>query len=301
MQRVLILFVATVPSMMISMMTLGNRGAAAAGDSRAAVLLAQARAAIGGDKVLAGVRALSCAGTIQRAFGDRQVAGDLSIDLALPDKMLRSESLSPMGDASLLVTEQGLNGDTLLRSVRTLNTPPGALIRTPPPPSPGSDAEAQALRNSRAELARFVVAMLLASPSALPVDFTDAGEAEGPDGKADVLDVKGAGGFAAKLFLDKATHRPLMLSYRGASPRVIVQTQRVQGPPPPAQPNARADAPQPPEIVDITMFFDDYRSVDGVQLPHHVVRAVDGQTNEEWTFKTIKVNPSFKADAFTRR
>jgi hypothetical protein len=298
MQRVLILFVATV----LSTMPLDNRAATAAGDSRAAALLAQARAAIGGDKVLTGVRGLSWAGTIQRAFGDRQVAGDLAIDLALPDKMLRSESLSPMGDASLVVTEQGLNGDTLLRSVRTLNTPPGAIIRTPPPPSPGSDAEAQALRNSRAELARLVVAMLLASPATLPVEFTDAGEAQGPDGQADVLDVKGSGGFAAKLFLDKQTHRPLMLSYRGASPRVIVQTQRVQGPPP-AQPNAHPDAalPQAPEVVDITMFFDDYRSVDGVQLPHHVVRAVDGQTNEEWTFKTIKVNPSFKSDAFTTR
>jgi hypothetical protein len=298
MKRVLILSVATI----LSTMTIGSRAAAAAADPTAAALLAQARAAIGGDKVLAGVRGLACGGTIQRAFGDRQVAGDLTIDLALPDKMLRTESLSPMGDASLLVTEQGLNGDTLLRSFRTLNTPPGAVIRTPPPPSPGSDAEAQALRNSRAELARLVVAMLLASPATLPVDFTAAGEAQGPDGKADVLDVKATGGFAAKLFLDKETHRPLMLSYRGASPRVVVQTQRVQGPPP-AQPNPGADAlqPQPPEVVDITMFFDDYRSVDGVQLPHHVVRAVDGQTNEEWTFKTIKVNPSFKADAFTRR
>jgi hypothetical protein len=298
MKRVLILSIATI----LSTMTIGSRAAAAAADPTAAALLAQARAAIGGDKVLAGVRGLACAGTIQRAFGDRQVAGDLTIDLALPDKMLRTESLSPMGDASLLVTEQGLNGDTLLRSFRTLNTPPGAVIRTPPPPSPGSDAEAQALRNSRAELARLVVAMLLASPATLPVDFTAAGEAQGPDGKADVLDVKATGGFAAKLFLDKETHRPLMLSYRGASPRVVVQTQRVQGPPP-AQANAGADAlqPQPPEVVDITMFFDDYRSVDGVQLPHHVVRAVDGQTNEEWTFKTIKVNPSFKADAFTRR
>jgi hypothetical protein len=48
------------------------------------------------------------------------------------------------------------------------------------------------------------------------------------------------------------------------------------------------------------MFLDDYKSVDGVMLPHHITRSIDGQPNEELTFKTIKVNPSFKADTFVR-
>jgi hypothetical protein len=175
------------------------------------------------------------------------------------------------------------------------------VIRMPPPPPPGSDAEAQALRNSRAELARLAVAFMLASSSSLPVEFSYGGEAESPDGQADVLDVKGAGNFAARLFLDKKEHRPLMMTYRGASPRIVVQTQRMQGPPPPG---AHADAPEPlptPDIVDINMFFDDYRSVDGVMLPHHVTKSVEGQTSEEWTFKAVNVNPSFKANTFAKR
>jgi hypothetical protein len=36
-----------------------------------------------------------------------------------------------------------------------------------------------------------------------------------------------------------------------------------------------------------------------VLLPHKVSRSVDGKTTEEWTFKTIKVNPAFKSDAFS--
>src|SRR6185369_3185761 len=103
--------------------------------------------------------------------------------------------------------------------------------------------------------------------------------------------------------------------YRGASPRMVVQTQRMSGPPPAAQaapsapaPNApganahgEPTAPPAPELVDINMFFDDYKAVDGVMLPHHVTRSVDGQPTEEWTFKTIKVNPAFKPETFSKR
>jgi len=280
-------------------LTFGSIIARANGDAKAAALLDQARAAIGGDKVIADVHGLSFAGTVQRALGDRQITGELTIDLQLPDKMLRTESISPMGDSASIVTETGVNGDTMIRRTRTINAPPGMMIRTPPPPPPGSDAEAQALRNSRAEMARFVAAMLLTPTAVQPVEFTYNGEAESPDGKADVVDVKGAGGFAAKLFFDQQTHRLLMLTYRGASPRMVVQTQRHEGPPAAAE--AKAAAPPTPEIVDISMFVDDYQPVAGVLLPHHVTRSVDGQPSEEWTFKTIKVNPPFKPDTFAVR
>src|SRR3954466_1478689 len=102
--------------------------APATGDAKAADLLAQARAALGGEKQLAQVQALSCAGTVQRLAGDRQIAGELTLDLQLPDKMLRSESISPMGDGALIVTDQGVSGDTLLRRTKTLNAPPGLMI-----------------------------------------------------------------------------------------------------------------------------------------------------------------------------
>ncbi len=285
-------------------LTLGSYAARAAGDAKAAELLAQAKKAIGGDQKVSSVKGLSAAGTVNRAMGDRQVAGELTLDLELPDKMLRTESISPMGDGALVVTSQGVNGDTLLRNTKTVNAPPGLIVRMPPPPEKGSDAETQALRNSRAELARLSIALLLSAPASVPVEFTYAGEAESPDGKADVLDVTGPSSFAAKLFLDKATHRPLMLAYRGVAPRIIMQTQR-GGPPPAAaqQPGAHGDAPgmPPAETVDINMFFDDYKPVDGVMLPHHMSRSVGGEVTEEWTFRTVRLNPAFRADAFVAK
>lgn len=274
-------------------------------DKKADELLAQARAAIGGEKNVAKVQGLALAGTISRAMGDRTIGGELTIDLQLPDKMLRTDSISPMGDSVVVIQEQGFSGDTLLRFSKVSGAGPGMVIRTPPAPQAGSPEEAQQLRNSRADFARLTIALLLASPRLMPVTFTYAGEAESPDGKADVIDLKGEGSFAAKLFLDQTSHRPLLVSYRGVSPQLRVQTQTVQGGPGGGRGEAEArvapGGPPPQDLVDITMFLDDYKNVDGVMLPHHVMRAVDGKTTEEWTFKTVKVNPAFKPDTFEKK
>jgi hypothetical protein len=87
-----------------------------------------------------------------------------------------------------------------------------------------------------------------------------------------------------------------MLAYRGVAPRVVVQSVRGDAPPAAA---ANAGGPAAPDAVDISMFLDDYKTIDGVLLPHHITRTVDGKPSEELTFKTIKVNPAFKPDTFS--
>src|SRR4029077_7619473 len=79
-------------------LTFGGYAARAAGDTKAAELLAQARAALGGDAKLAKVQGLSAAGTYQRELGDRQLSGEITIDFELPDKMVRTNSMNPIGD-----------------------------------------------------------------------------------------------------------------------------------------------------------------------------------------------------------
>ena len=287
-------------SLISLLMAIGSFAARVAGDTKAEQLLAEARAALG--KNLDKVQGLTATGTYQRTMADRQLSGEVTIDLQLPDKMLRTESMSPMGDLMIIV-EQGINGEKLLRSQRTVNGPPGAVIRMAPAPT--GDAEAQAIRNARAELARFVIAFLLASPASQPLDYAHGGQAESDEGKAEIVDAKGPGNFAARIFLDQKSHRPLMLQYRGIAPRVMIQTQ--QGPPPDAargqhgEPGAAVPAPPPPQLVDITLFLDYYKPVDGVLLPHHISRSIDGKPTEEMTFKTIKINPAFKAETFTAR
>ena len=277
-------------------MTLGGFAARVAGDTKAEQLLAQARAALGGDGNLAKVQGLTATGTYQREAGDRQLNGEVTIDLQLPDMMLRTESMRPMGDATI-ETLQGINGDQILRNSRTIGGGPNMMVRIAPPG--GADGEAQALRNQRADMTRFALALLLTSPPSMPLEYAYGGEAEADDGKADVVDAKGPGSFTARLFFDQKTHRPLMLAYRGAAPRMMMRTQRGDGPPPGA--GVPPHELPPPQIVDIQLFLDDYRSVDGVLLPHHLSRSVDGKPNEEMTFKTIRINPTFKPDALSVR
>ena len=79
--------------------------ARASGDARTTELLAQARAALGGEPRLAKVQGLSAAGTFQRQAGERQLQGELTVDVQLPDKMVRTESMNPIGDATIVVLQ----------------------------------------------------------------------------------------------------------------------------------------------------------------------------------------------------
>jgi hypothetical protein len=116
MQRLMVSFVS------LGMM-LGSLIAGAEGDTKAAALLKQVRAALGGDSKLAKVQGLSATGTLAREMGDRQVTGELTIDVQLPDKMVRTDSMSPMGDATIVLMS-GVSGDTLIRNSKTLNAGP---------------------------------------------------------------------------------------------------------------------------------------------------------------------------------
>src|SRR5258706_15862215 len=86
-------------------MAFGGLAARAAGDTKSEQLLAQARAALGGDGNLSKVQGLTATGTFQREMGDRQLSGEITIDLQLPDKMLRTESMRPMGDATIEILQ----------------------------------------------------------------------------------------------------------------------------------------------------------------------------------------------------
>ena len=57
---------------------------------------------------------------------------------------------------------------------------------------------------------------------------------------------------------------------------------------------------QPPAMVDFTLFFDDWREVDGIKFPHKMRRAMGGATTEEWTISKVKVNPKIDPKKFDR-
>ncbi len=77
--------------------------------TKAAALLAQARAALGD---LSKLKALTITGDYRRkSSGNQSMAGDLQLDILLPDKLMQTEIFSPMGGIDI-TRYQTLNGAT---------------------------------------------------------------------------------------------------------------------------------------------------------------------------------------------
>lgn len=270
----------------IAVVVVGTAGFLTA-DERGARLLAQARSAIGGETRLAKVESLAATGTALHPMPDGGRVGELKIELQWPDRLLRTDSMRPGGGDPLFVMFRGVNGNLLLRNSKIINGGPGHRFSKPPLHG-GTDA--LALQYAKHELARFTIAFLLRSPMAASLHVTDGGVAESPDGKADVLKVSTADGFAVTMFLDQSSHRPLMMTYRDFDPRLFVVRQNAA---------AGAVVSVETEMAEITWYFDDYRTTAGIAFPHRITRAVNGDDDEEWAFKAFVVNPVFKAGAFT--
>ena len=65
------------------------------------------------------------------------------------------------------------------------------------------------------DFARLTLGMFAASFPAYPLTFTYVGEAEAPQGKADVIDAKGPNNFTLRLFVNQQNHLPIMVSWQG--------------------------------------------------------------------------------------
>ena len=192
---------------------------------QAATVLAEMRKALGGSKVEQ-VKSLSVEGPFRRTMGQRDMEGTIALVLVGPDKMHRLEEMQ-MGPATIERT-QALNGETSWTDMQNRGGMGGGMqivMREGPPGGPGGPApdpaEAEKRRTTmfKAEMERWMF-VLLGSPSG---EVTYAGEAESPDGKADMIEMKDARGQALRLFVDQQTHLPLMLSYSEIRPRIVMQ------------------------------------------------------------------------------
>ena len=170
------------------------------------------------------------------------------------------------------------------------------------------------LATLKQEFARLALGLFAASP-AYPLTFSYAAIAEAPQGRADVLDVKGDGNFTLRYFINSETHLPVMVTWTTPPTNVIVT---VPGQPPPrtVAPGAVviAGPPAPPanaakdamdlyakEVlavrtkaqatpVEHRLYFADYRDVDGLRLPFRLRRAIGTETTEETTFDRFRIN-----------
>lgn len=287
-------------------------------------VMAAARKAIGGKK-LDTLTSLSVQAAVQRNVGNFRVTSDLELLLGLPDKYVRSETST---GGMVVASTMGFNGSRPIRGPAQPGMPPGGMIIRMGGPGPGGvgdgekltpeqqqQIDAQVVRSAKYEISRLLLGWFVMVLPSVPAQYTDAGEAESPDGKAFVLDANSADGFAARLFIDEKTHLPLMVTYRAPQPRMVTV-----GAPGPGQPvrgagpnqvsasggedrerleaEAKRQLEQPAAMVEHTLYFDDWSEEDGIQFPHSFRRAVAGTTVEEWTIRKVKLNPKIDQKKF---
>ena len=289
-------------------------------------VLAGVRAALGGDEKLAAVKTVAVEGrtTRSRADGSSSVS-DFEWYIELPDKFVRQDVFAQLGSTQL-TRRTGFNGGDAIEEV---DSPPAmggnVMIMRPGGVTPGGQAtpeqvEAQkraTLLANRREFTRLALGLFGTAFPVYPVEFAYGGQAESPDGKADVLDVKHPDGFTARLFVDAASHLPLMLTWMdkeplrmqmgGGSPggnaRVVGSGHGEQGAPDPERMRQEMEqrikeAEANRKTVEYRLFYSEYRNVNGVRLPSRIQRMVDGVPSEEHALEDIKVNGKIDAGKF---
>jgi hypothetical protein len=302
----------------------------------AAVVLSAAREALGGEKRVSSVKTVIASGHTRQLQGDNLVPILFEINIELPDKYVRTDEIPARESGP---SSRGFNGDGLVQSGEAPG--PGGRRGGPPPPGgPGAAPPAGADGKPappggaaaggrgpagpppnptvpvKQDFTRLTLGMFATSFSSYPLSFGHAGQAEAPEGKADVLDVKGAGNFSARLFIDSKTHLPLMLSW--TTPPNLVPVVAGQKPPANLPPGAVTfETPMPPpdsataeqkkqfeeealaarkkamastRPTENRIYYADYRDVDGLKLPFRIRRAVGATTVEETIFDRYRLN-----------
>jgi hypothetical protein len=304
-------------------------------------VLADMRAALGGADKIAAVKTLTAVGKSARTNSQGTTTeGELELAMELPDKYVTRTVVANLGTMSVY-RNAGFNGTGVINEVENPPNLSGGggmiMIRSAGGPAPGQTAtpeqkaamDQRLLMTAKKDFARMTVGMFGSSYDAFPLEFSYAGQADAPDGKAHVIAVKGADNFDAKLFVDAKSNLPLMLSWSDKEPLTMTQNiNRGGGPGGGAQTMTMGGGGttftagggrggQPPteeeikkmqddmaareaarKVVEYRIYYSNFKAVNGVLLPHTLQRSVDGKPAEETTFEQIKVNPKIDKQKF---
>jgi hypothetical protein len=302
---------------------------------RVAGIVSAARKALGGEDKVSGLKGLTAEGPFRRSMGGRDLEGTLTVTIARPDKMKRLEEMQ-MGNmvgGPTIERTSVLAGTTAWDDTQNRGGMGGGMqivMRGPgdgPGPGGGAGPTPEQLNEIRVRRMRVQLQRLMAALVAdAGTPWVDAGIAESPEGKADILETKEETGRTLRLFIDQQTHLPLMVQYQDPKPMVMINGGPGRGPgpggpggpggagpggagpggPPPMTPDEvqkRVAEMQrnPPQLGTFAMHLGDYKKVDGIMLPHKIETSLDGEPNEEWTVEKYKVNPQIKADTWEKK
>ena len=215
--------------------------AQAQADAKAASVMADLRKALGGEQKIAAMKGLSLRADYRREMSagpggggtmtfvmmggpgggtssSQQATGKIEIDLDLPNNYLRTD----IGSAAFAMTRtEGF--ESARPFLEVVPNSPGMRIQVDNPATDPARAKA-ALKRSQTDLARLFLGLTGGTQPGFAAMYAYGGQAESPDGKAEIIDVTGPDDFKCRLFVDAETHLPLMLSYMEPEARMVMRT-----------------------------------------------------------------------------
>jgi hypothetical protein len=275
--------------------------------------LAAAREALGGDQALSAVKTFVATGRTKQIRGNNLVPIEFEVACELPSKYVRRDEVPAQESEP---TTSGFNGDALIQFPRPSEPPPVQVAGGARPAAP--DPRKARVATLKQDFVKLTLGMFAASFDAYPLAFSLFGQAEAPQGTADVIDVKGPDGLALRFFINSQTRLPIMVSWTTPATNVVLTDPAnpapanlapgaivVQAPPRPA-PSAPKDeqdkyaadvqalrkkALAEAKPIEHRLYYADYRDVGkGLKFPFRLRRSTAGETVEETNFDGFKIN-----------
>jgi len=144
------------------------------------------------------------------------------------------------------------------------------------------------------ELFRTTFALLLSAPEGLEVSYTYAGEGTVDGASCDII-AANDGGSSVKLYLDKSTSLPRMMTFQGHPPMIIKLDAKSQ-----ESGDIKVFTRQTPspEMAEFQVKFSDYRNVNGLQLPFKWTQTINGKDDEVLDVTSYEANPANISEKF---
>lgn len=306
-------------------------------DERAAAVLREARTALGGEANINNVNNLVVVGKMTHKFKlpnqeERTIEGNL--EMALEANKIHKMVKSSVGDPNAADVKRIEVEEKDVVVIRKGEASPDKIRLEEGTAEPGTKRIVRSVRaNHQGELPRLWLGLLLKTASA---ETVYAGEGNVDGNACDIIETIGADGSRTKVYISKSTRLPLMLAYRGSASmqkimirksaetpangeelkdvvviktpegsekieggerKVIVRKQNgdflVEGDAKTAHPFRIAL-----EEADIQIRFEDFRSVNGLMLPHKWTQTVNGQVHEVTTIDAYEINAQNIAERF---
>ncbi|HYE74985.1 MAG TPA: hypothetical protein VEF04_16710 [Blastocatellia bacterium] len=283
--------------------------------ARAKEIILQARTALGGEDVFNQVQSLSASGRLRRFTKyvrvsspekveekDTVLKSKVEFDFLFPEKFKKREKGSDVAgwsyDRHFIVNG---NEAWVYPPLPAPSTRRNRMIVDVDEAERSYQQQAAAVQ---ADLTRVALSWLFKPLPSFPVNLSYEGIFNDGSINTHAISIRGPEGFSAALLLDQQTYRPVSLIYianslreeivvsaSGFSRRWIAQTYA----------RARREAAMraaPPRLVQVKIAFSDYRSVQGLLLPHQMTTLHDNKPVSELVISEFSLNDAINPKKF---